>query len=402
MRQAEGSLLNMSKISVCLKLGAISALSLSPHLSFAQTERETTGAAAIQDDVAIKAPTMEVVFVLDTTGSMSGLIAGAKQKIWQIADKMKSAKPTPNIRFGLIGYRDRGDAYVTKKFGLNDNIDEVYANLMQFQANGGGDEPESVNQALYEAVSEMQWDADRETLKAIFLVGDAKPHMDYPDDVKYPVSCELAQAKGILINTIQCGSLRGTASFWKEISGSTNGTYAAILQDGGSIVVDTQWDPVIHELNIELDATIIPYGSEREQSYAKKNKSLLSAMSGSAMADRSSYLIKSGKGKAIAGDGDLVELIISGTLTLETIDRQKLPPDYQKLSDAELDERIQEAVAKREQIQAALVANVAKRNEYISDEMKKLSEEDQDAVFELSAFEAIEAQAEAAGYTFEK
>jgi len=392
----------MSKKRVRTRLGALTALFALPFYSSAHPQDHASEEALHQDEPHIKAPSMEVVFVLDTTGSMSGLISGAKQKIWQIADKMKSAKPTPNIKFGLIGYRDRGDAYVTKSFGLNDNIDEVYADLMQFQANGGGDEPESVNQALYEAVSEMQWDTDRETLKAIFLVGDARPHMDYPDDVKFDVSCELAQAKGILINTIQCGSLGGTATFWKKISGSTNGTYAAILQDGGSIIVDTQWDPVIHELNIELDATIIPYGTKREQSYAKKNKSLLSSMSGSAMADRSSYLIKAGKGKAIAGTGDLIELIISGGVTFETIDRKKLPQDYQKLDDTELRNRIEEAVAKREQIQASLVANVDKRNEFISNEMKKLSEDDQEEVFELSAFQAIEAQAEAAGYTFEK
>ncbi|WP_378924135.1 VWA domain-containing protein [Pelagicoccus mobilis] len=391
----------MSNSRALTLVGALAALSTLPFTSFAHPHEEAEDHQH-SDEQVIQAPTMEVVFVLDTTGSMSGLISGAKQKIWQIADKMKSAKPTPNIKFGLIGYRDRGDAYVTKKFGLNDNIDEVYANLMQFQANGGGDEPESVNQALYEAVSEMQWNPDRDTLKTIFLVGDARPHMDYPDDVKFDVSCQLAQAKGILINTIQCGSLGGTASFWKKISGSTNGTYAAILQDGGSIIVDTQWDPVIQELNIELDATIIPYGTKLEQSYAKKNRSLLSSMTGAAMADRSSYLIKAGKGKAIAGDGDLVELIISGKLTIETIDRAKLPPSYQKLDEEELQKRIQDKIAKRQQIQANLVTNVAKRNEFIEAEMEKLSKEDQDEVFELSAFQVIEAQAEAAGYSFEK
>ena len=53
----------------------------------------------------VKVPRIEVCFVLDTTGSMSGLIKGAKQKIWSIANDMAGAKPTPRIRFGLIGYR---------------------------------------------------------------------------------------------------------------------------------------------------------------------------------------------------------------------------------------------------------------------------------------------------------
>ncbi|HEX6240255.1 MAG TPA: hypothetical protein VFZ61_05160, partial [Polyangiales bacterium] len=39
-------------------------------------------------------PKIEVVFALDTTGSMGSLIEGAKQKIWAIADELASAQPT--------------------------------------------------------------------------------------------------------------------------------------------------------------------------------------------------------------------------------------------------------------------------------------------------------------------
>ena len=51
-------------------------------------------------------PRVEVVFVLDSTGSMGGLIEGAKQKIWAIANGIVAQKPTPDVRFGLISYRD--------------------------------------------------------------------------------------------------------------------------------------------------------------------------------------------------------------------------------------------------------------------------------------------------------
>ena len=54
-------------------------------------------------------PQIEVTFVLDTTGSMSNLIEGAKRKIWSIANQMASGQPTPEIRMGLVAYRDRGD-----------------------------------------------------------------------------------------------------------------------------------------------------------------------------------------------------------------------------------------------------------------------------------------------------
>src|SRR6202030_1918945 len=118
-------------------------------------------------------PHIEVCFVLDTTGSMGGLIEGAKQKIWSIANEMISAQPTPELKLGLIGYRDRDDEYVVKSFQLTDDIDSIYGHLRDFKAEGGGDEPESVNEALAEAIEKMPWSQDRKVLKIIFLVGDA-------------------------------------------------------------------------------------------------------------------------------------------------------------------------------------------------------------------------------------
>src|SRR5262245_6521271 len=59
-------------------------------------------------------PRIEVAFVLDTTGSMAGLIDGAKRKIWQIANQLADGKPAPDIQMALIAYRDRGDYYVTR------------------------------------------------------------------------------------------------------------------------------------------------------------------------------------------------------------------------------------------------------------------------------------------------
>ena len=52
-------------------------------------------------EIPDKKPRIEVCFVLDTTGSMGGLIEGAKQKIWSIANEMISAKPTPELKLGL-------------------------------------------------------------------------------------------------------------------------------------------------------------------------------------------------------------------------------------------------------------------------------------------------------------
>src|SRR5262249_32587260 len=96
--------------------------------------------AARADEPAAKAkPKIEVVFALDTTGSMTGLIEGAKRKIWSIANQIVSGKPLPEVKIGLVAYRDRGDEYVTRLTPLTADIDAIYARLSELRAAGGGD-----------------------------------------------------------------------------------------------------------------------------------------------------------------------------------------------------------------------------------------------------------------------
>ena len=345
-------------------------------------------------------PRMEVVFVLDTTGSMSGMIAGAKQKIWAIANKLKSAQPTPEIRFGLVGYRDRGDEYVSRVFGLTDNLDDVYCHLNEFEAQGGGDEPESVNAALHQAVRDMQWSTDANVLRVVFLVGDAPPHMDYQDDVKYPTTCRLANQKGILINTLQCGRLRGTERVWREIAAKTNGTYAAILQDGGSIKMETSYDPEIIRLNLQLSATIIPFGSATEQKKAAANTTLLAGMASEAVADRSSFLAKSESGAVMSGKGDLIVDVMNGRQRLDKLDVSQLDEKLQAMPAPERNELIARKVEERRVLQAELAKVVAKRDADVRDQLKNL--EGKDGVLELNAFKVLETQAKEKGFEFKK
>ncbi len=374
-------------------LAALVAAFLAPISRLSAHDAVATGQRMVR-------PRMEVVFVLDTTGSMSGMIAGAKQKIWAIANKLKSARPTPEIRFGLVGYRDRRDAYVTRVFGLTGNLDEVYTNLYAFEAQGGGDEPESVNEALHRAVRDLQWSTDPEVLRVVFLVGDARPHMDYQDDVKYPETCRLANERGILINTLQCGRLSGTEQAWREIASLTNGTYGAILQDGGSIKIETPYDQEIIRLNLQLDSTIILYGPKAEQASAAKNKSVLASLSSEAMADRSSYLGKGEAGAVMSGRGDLVVEVMNGRESVDKLDEKKLSPELQAMAPAARQELITQKVEERRKLQSELADLVAKRDAAVADKLKSL--EGKDGVLELDAFRTLEAQAKAKGYRFEK
>ena len=108
----------------------------------------------------------------------------------------------------------------------------------------------------------MNWSRGRNSTRIIFLVGDAPPHMDYAQDMKYPEVMRLARARDITVNTVQAGGARDTERYWREIAQMGRGEYMMIPQDGGKIVViETPYDREIIELQGRIGRTVVPYGS---------------------------------------------------------------------------------------------------------------------------------------------
>ncbi len=343
-------------------------------------------------------PRIEVCFVLDTTGSMGGLIEGAKQKIWSIANEMISAQPTPELKLGLIGYRDRGDEYVVKSFSLTDDIDAVYGHLREFQAGGGGDAPESVNEALAEAIHKMPWSGDSKVLKIIFLVGDAPPHMDYPNGPKYPDLCREAAKKDLIINTIQCGEMAETKSIWQEIAKLSEGSYVGISQSGNVAVISTPMDKELSQLNERIGATLIPYGDSKLQAEVHAKYAAAKTAPVSAMADRLSYNSKTGRG--VQGRGELVDALNDKTLKLDEIDQKQLPTELQKLDRSELQKRIAKTRDERADLRKQIVEVSKKREAFIQSENKRLAAEGKGDAFDQKVTETLHAQAVKKGISY--
>jgi Mg-chelatase subunit ChlD len=343
-------------------------------------------------------PRIEVCFVLDTTGSMGGLIEGAKQKIWSIANEMISAQPTPELKLGLIGYRDRGDEYVVKSFSLTDDIDAIYGHLREFQAGGGGDAPESVNEALAEAIHKMPWNSDRKVLKIIFLVGDAPPHMDYANGPKYPDLCREAAKKDLIINTIQCGEMAETKPIWQEIAKLSEGSYVGISQSGNVAVISTPMDKELSRLNERIGTTLIPYGDSKLQAEVHAKYAMAASAPVSAMADRLSYNSKTGK--AVQGRGELVDALNEKTLKLEDIDQKQLPTELQKLDRNELQKRIAKTRDERADLQKQIVEVSKKREAFIQSENKRLAAEGKGDAFDQKVTETLHAQAAKKGISY--
>jgi Mg-chelatase subunit ChlD len=337
-------------------------------------------------------PKIEVVFCLDTTGSMGGLIQGAKDKIWAISNQIAGGKPAPDLKIGLVGYRDRGDSYVTKIVELTDDLDAIHGKLREFQANGGGDAPESVNQALDEAVNKIQWSTDKKTLRIIFLVGDAPPHMDYADDVKYPVTCKKACEKGIIVNTIQCGGDGECQKHWKEICKLAEGSYAQIAQTGGVVAVATPFDKDLADINAEMARTTLVYGGRREQAEGMVKLRIAGALPAPAAADRAAFAAKDGKAAAY----DLLDAVKSGKVKLDEVKKDELPEQMQKMDAKERKAYLEKLEKRRAELNKKALELDKKRGKYIKEELaKRAKNEGKDAKdsFDNQVLESLRKQA---------
>lgn len=323
---------------------------------------------------ASDSPRIDLVFALDTTGSMSGMIQAAKAKIWSIAASMANAQVAPHIRVGLVAYRDRGDRYITRTVDLTNDLDAMYAVLMQFQAGGGGDRPESVNQALHEAVTTMSWSDRNDAYKVVFLVGDAPPHMDYADDVKYPETIRIANRRGIVINTIQCGNSRLARRSWQQIASLSQGQYFRVGQSGSGVAVATPYDRKMANLARKLDQTRLTYGSARErEAVARKRSRVDSAMSAvpAAVAARRAAFNASASGKAnLLANKDLVADVHSGVVDLDAIGKDRLPAELRYLPAAQVRREIARRATQRQAIQREINALSRQRQAFIKDRLE--------------------------------
>jgi Mg-chelatase subunit ChlD len=358
----------------------------------AETAAPSTPPAPVEDAAQPAAkPVVDVVFVLDSTGSMGGLIAGAKDKIWSIANGIVGAKPTPTVRIGLLSYRDRGDAYVTRMFDLTDDIDTVFKNLRSFEAAGGGDSPESVNQALHEAVNRMAWSPGKQATKIIFLVGDFPPHMDYQDDIKYPVTCEAAARSNIIINTVQCGTEPTTTPVWQKIAKLAEGSYMALAQTGGMTAMTTPHDAEIARISAAIGETSIAYGSVTQQGSVRAKNAAAAEASPAVAASRAAFNSGTG-GKAIQGRGELLADMTDGTVDLMKLKDDDLPPEMQKMSATERKDYIEKQRIQRAGLNQQLGELVRQRTDFIEREKTRLAKEGKGDAFDLKVEETIKEQ----------
>jgi len=173
---------------------------------------------------------IDLAFILDTTGSMSEEIAAVKTTIQRVASTL--GDDTVHVRVGLVEYKDRGDTFVTKVYPMTADLAAFEKQVANIEANGGGDTPESVNEGVHVGLTKLAW-SDDAVARFAFLVGDAPPHLDYAQDFDYAADMKSAAHRGIQLFTVAASGMDDLGQIvFRQLAEYTGATNLFVLRGG--------------------------------------------------------------------------------------------------------------------------------------------------------------------------
>jgi len=321
-----------------------------------------------------KKPLIQMAILLDTSGSMSGLIDQARTELWTIVNEFIFARRCglePEVQVALYEYgkstipSEKG--YIRKISDFTTDLDKISEELFALKTNGGY---EYCGWVIKEATSSLKWSDSPDDLKVIFIAGN-EPFTQGPMD--YRQSCRAAVSNGIIVNTIHCGSeSAGINGKWKDGAILADGRFMTINHNRRAVHIAAPQDKEISELGVRLNDTYLAYGSRASSSAARQMQQDTNAANSSREA-----VIQRSVAKASVNyqnySWDIVDAIKNKKLQLKDIDEKNLPAQMQKMDQKQRQEYVAKMTAERSELQEKVQQLNEGRRKYLAEQMKKES-----------------------------
>jgi hypothetical protein len=364
-----------------------------PHLV---TPVTPTVAAAVAQRPPAAPRKIQVALLLDTSGSMDGLIDQAKSQLWRIVNELAAARrggQAAKIEIALYEYGKQtvpaAQGYVRRILPFTTDLDRVSEELFALTTNGGD---EYCGQAIAAATGELEWSANRDDLKLVFIAGN-EAFTQGPVDFRQAIGA--AKEKGITVNVIHCG---GDDPTWREGAAVALGEYMMIDHNVRVAAVAAPQDDEIQRLGVELNRTYLGYGASGRMAKARQEAQDHNAFVAAQGAGTQRMLTKASASYSNAG-WDLVDGVREGAVKLE--DTEQLPEELRALSLDERKAHVAAAAAKRAELQAKIRKLNADREAFVAAELARAGVEG-GATLDRAVVAAVRKQAEGRGYTFAK
>ena len=317
-----------------------------------------------------------MAILLDTSGSMSGLINQARTQLWKIVNEFATAErdgQRPDLKVALYEYGKSTlpaqEHWVRMIVPLTDDLDKVSEELFALQTNGG---EEYCGAAIKRAVEELGWSKGNRDLKCIFIAGN-EPFNQGPID--YKSSCAAAANAGITVSTIHCGDHdQGLKTNWGDGAKLADGSYMSINQNEVVPDIPAPQDEQLVKLNEQLNKTYIAYGNVEMRKKAQERQVQQDA--NAAQANQAANLGRIAfKSSALYNNArwDLCDAVCQNVVKLEDLKEEDLPEELKKMKPEERKTYLDNMIAKRKELQASIKEASAARSAYIAEERKKLT-----------------------------
>jgi hypothetical protein len=355
----------------------------------------------VKVETAADTPLVQIAVLLDTSSSMSGLIDQAKTQLWKLVNEFITAKQdgkTPVVQVALYEYGKSSlraeENWIRQIQPLTRDLDKVSEELFSLTTNGGD---EYCGAVIQRAEKDLAWDANPKVYKAIFIAGN-EPFTQGPVDSKK--SCQKAIAKGIIVNTIHCGSeAQGIAEHWNQGALLADGKYLVIDQNQAIVHIEAPQDKEIVKLNEQLNSTYINYGKDAPMAKARQIAQDDNAAAKAESGAQVQRAISKASANYCNSGWDLVDACKQKDFDITKVKEADLPEEMKKMTVEERKAYLEKKTTERAEIQKQVLALNKERESYLATKRKESAKTD---TLDTAMTKALRSQAKKKGIAWEK
>ena len=346
------------------------------------------------------APVVQIAILLDTSGSMQGLIEQAKGQLWKIVNEFINAKQNgkrPELEVALFEYgKDTlpsSTGYIRLIAPFTNDLDRISEELFKLQTSGGD---EYCGWVIKDAVERLAWSKSPEAYKAIFIAGN-EPFTQGPID--YAKSCKSAIEKGIIVNTIHCGvEAEGIRTKWQDGALLAEGKYMVIDHNQAIVHFEAPQDKEIARLGLELNKTYIAFGAIGAANAARQVAQDANSVALSPQGSSVQRALTKSSALYCNSSWDLVDACKGANFELSALKAEELPVEMQKMTESERKAYVETKTKEREKIQEQINQLNVQRTKFVAGKARQSNATN---TLDSVVLTAVREQAAKRKYTFE-
>lgn len=351
-------------------------------------------------DAAHSAPRVQIALLLDTSSSMDGLIDQARRQLWTVVNTFQKARRGTKLAHLEIALYEYGKSslsaeggYIRQIVPFTTDLDKVSEELFGLKTNGG---EEYCGMAIQKATRNLQWSKSPGDLKLIYIAGN-EPFSQGP--VTYQSAIADAKERGIVVNTIHCGSNQeGASTGWASAAQLAQGQALNIDQNRAVVHVAAPQDDEIARLGRELNKTYLGYG--RKGVEAKQRQEAQDSNAAASMASATTRAVSKASRLYDNSGWDLVDGTKKGAVKMEALAEEELPAELKGKNVEERKAIVETKAKERSDLQARIQKLQAEREKFVA-EKQKASAAEGAGTLDKAIIESASKQAAAQGLALE-